>query len=235
MPPRISDSFFSLRPQALQRLHPPRGGVLLVPPAWMALLATSSQPLASAGWTPRQQPPDAGLYKEPYSACSRGRDGTCFLSPPGRPFLLPRPPYAVGVWVRLTTWKGSLTSLLPNPRHEIGAFLRGLEEKPGWDHLSPLCSSRKGHMPVRHQLPQVPSSPSQRRDPSLPKRQEVGSCIGCLLERTDVVLHPHEQRTMDTEQRNEEVLRRWGKLGAYKETQVTDSKQPCWAGGCSGG
>ena len=31
------------------------------------------------------------------------------------------------------------------------------------------------------QLPQVPSSPRQRRDSSLPKCQEVGSCIGCLL------------------------------------------------------
>ena len=66
-PPHISDCFFSLRPQALQQLHQPRGGAPLVPLAWMALSSPHPQPLASAGRTPHQQPTDAGLHKEPYS------------------------------------------------------------------------------------------------------------------------------------------------------------------------
>lgn len=100
-------------------------------------LATSSQPLASAGWKPRQQPPlpCQSAQRTLLSAGSRGRDGTCFFSPPGRLLLLPHPPQALYAPDCLERVFIAMTSLLPNARHEIGASIRGLEENPGWDHL----------------------------------------------------------------------------------------------------
>lgn len=101
-----------------------------------SVLAMSSQPLASAGWIPRQQSPRCwSAQKTLLSTGSQGRDGTCFLSPPGRPLLLPYPPHAVDASDRLERVFIAMMSLLPNPRHEIGASLCGLEENPGSDHL----------------------------------------------------------------------------------------------------
>ena len=34
---------------------------------------------------------------------------------------------------------------------------------------------------------------------------------------------------------SEKMVKGMGKAGSYREIQVTDSKQPRWAGGCRGG
>lgn len=134
-PPHISDCFFSLRPQALQQLHQPRGGTPWVPPAWMAL--SSPHPLGlwhHLGGCPASNPPMPVCTKN-LTLCLLLGQGWDLLPLSSGAALSPAPSSprcgCVGVSDHLERVFIAMTSLLPNPGHEIASSVGSRRTEAG--------------------------------------------------------------------------------------------------------